>query len=367
LFAKGKTGKSLVVLEMAACITAGVPFAGLDVERSHVLYVDKENDPGDIIDRLKTMGFTPGQLDWLHYKSFPPLPGLDSNDGGHELLELALRHDVALVVLDTMARTVNGPENDADTYRDYATRTGTLLKAAGIAVIRLDHAGADTSRGQRGSTAKNDDVDVVWELKGRGDDVQQWTLAVWDHRKRYRQGLDSIRLHRGPDRRLHQPTASVTVLPTLAVKLAEVVAAMDALDLPLEWGRKRLGTALRQKGHPAGNDLIDAAKHHRRQRAADAEKVPGHLDAPGTLPGTPDAAPLNAVFAAPVPYRPPTGTGTTGHDGGGCRTTPPPLRVGGPGTSPPAPPEGLILCPGCNEVHVLEGELCGNCEQAGAA
>ena len=39
------------------------------------------------------------------------------------------------------------------------------LKDADIALLRIDHAGKDLTRGQRGTSAKNDDVDVVWFLK----------------------------------------------------------------------------------------------------------------------------------------------------------------------------------------------------------
>ena len=39
------------------------------------------------------------------------------------------------------------------------------LKEAGIALLRIDHAGKDLTRGQRGTSAKRDDVEVVWFLK----------------------------------------------------------------------------------------------------------------------------------------------------------------------------------------------------------
>ena len=39
-----------------------------------------------------------------------------------------------------------------------------MLKQRGATWVRLDHAGKDLDRGQRGSSAKGDDVDVVWRL-----------------------------------------------------------------------------------------------------------------------------------------------------------------------------------------------------------
>jgi hypothetical protein len=41
------------------------------------------------------------------------------------------------------------------------------MKSLGVTWIRADHAGKDTSKGQRGSSAKNDDVDVVWRFTKR--------------------------------------------------------------------------------------------------------------------------------------------------------------------------------------------------------
>src|SRR5690606_37852942 len=47
---------------------------------------------------------------------------------------------------------------------------GQLLKRRRIAYVRIDHAGKDIAKGQRGASAKNDDVDVVWRLSRRDGD-----------------------------------------------------------------------------------------------------------------------------------------------------------------------------------------------------
>jgi hypothetical protein len=63
-----------------------------------------------------------------------------------------------------MASVVSGEENEADTYRAFYYHTGLKLKQLGVALLRLDHAGKDPDRGQRGSSAKAEDVDVVFQL-----------------------------------------------------------------------------------------------------------------------------------------------------------------------------------------------------------
>jgi hypothetical protein len=74
-------------------------------------------------------------------------------------------------VIDTTGRAIEGEENSADSYREFARTTGLALKRAGIACVRTDHAGKDGGKkhGQRGSSAKNDDVDIVYRLDKTDD------------------------------------------------------------------------------------------------------------------------------------------------------------------------------------------------------
>ena len=48
--------------------------------------------------------------------------------------------------------------------RAYYRHSGVVLKRAGVTSVRLDHAGKDPGRGPHGSSAKVDDVDVVWKF-----------------------------------------------------------------------------------------------------------------------------------------------------------------------------------------------------------
>jgi hypothetical protein len=76
-----------------------------------------------------------------------------------------------VVVIDTTGRAIDGEENSADSYREFARTTGLSLKRANVACVRTDHAGKDGGKkqGQRGSSAKNDDVDIVYRLDKSDD------------------------------------------------------------------------------------------------------------------------------------------------------------------------------------------------------
>ena len=133
------------------------------VEPIEVLYLDYEMTIRDVVERLEDMGYDdPDALGRLHYASLPSLDPLDSETGGRAIVDMAQHLKVKLVVVDTFSRAVRGEENEADTVRNWYRWTGQLLKAAGIAFLRIDHAGKDAKLGQRGTSAKNDDVDVVW-------------------------------------------------------------------------------------------------------------------------------------------------------------------------------------------------------------
>ena len=73
---------------------------------------------------------------------------------------------------------MSGEENSADTIKNFYQHTGMPLKAAGIALLRIDHAGKDLTRGQRGTSAKRDDVDVVWLLKPKPGNLPGKTMLT---------------------------------------------------------------------------------------------------------------------------------------------------------------------------------------------
>ena len=174
LFAEAKGGKSFFVLPMACHLASGEAWLDMPAhEPVHVLYVDWEMTEDDLWERIQQFGFLKDgkHVGYLHYCLLPSGEGLDTERGGKELLELALKLGAELVIIDTMSRAVEGDENDADTIRNYYKHTGSLLKAHKITTLRLDHAGKDKSKGSRGSSAKNDDVDVVAMVKRVGTEA----------------------------------------------------------------------------------------------------------------------------------------------------------------------------------------------------
>jgi hypothetical protein len=173
LFAEAKAGKSYVVLQAlaAAAVPGHKSWAEVPEEPITILYLDYEMTEDDLRERLEIFGYTRhDDYSRFHYVKASMLgAGLDTYAGGIELLAQAQKWRCDLVVIDTMSRAVSGGENEADTVNQFYQHTGRLLKANGIAWLRIDHAGKNLDRGQRGSSAKDGDVDVVWRLE-RTDD-----------------------------------------------------------------------------------------------------------------------------------------------------------------------------------------------------
>jgi hypothetical protein len=167
LVGDGKVGKSLFVHEWLWRGVTGRPF--LNDERRkpmRVLYFDRENSLRDIVTRMQAFGATPDDLAAFDYRMFPKFSGgLDEAAlAAVELLSIVEATDPDVVVLDTVSRFIHGKENDSDTWLQLYGRIHAPLKDRGIACVRLDHMGKDVDRGSRGSSAKSQDVDHVWEM-----------------------------------------------------------------------------------------------------------------------------------------------------------------------------------------------------------
>lgn len=250
IFAKGGVGKSLIVLSMTLDIAA----AGFTV-----LYLDYEMTPDDLYDRLEEMGHhAPSDaLRNISYAQLPSIPAFDTPEGGKAVNRLAELVGANLVIIDTFARAVQGDENDADTVRQFYRMTGLHLKASGRAFIRVDHAGKDAAKGQRGSSAKNDDVDVVWQLS-RTDDG----YALKAEKRRMGWVPEKVSLER-IDNPFRLKVAGGDVYPA---GTADVVTALDELGVDVTESYRSAARLLREAGRSARNEVIRAALKYRRKR-----------------------------------------------------------------------------------------------------
>jgi len=264
LYAPAKAGKSTILLSViAAACTGTPPLNNRETPQQPVtiLYLDYEMSEADLYERLTSLGYGPhDDLTRLHYALLPSLPPLDTPNGGTHLLNLALRLNVDAVVVDTIGRAVEGEENSADTIRAFYRHTAQQLKQAGIAVLRTDHSGKDADKGQRGTSAKNDDVDIVYRLTR----IQNGVKLTRTH-SRITWAPDDIPIDytETDDGTVTVQLSATSVFPDGTAPLAQL---LDELNIPLEQGMRRTADQLRTAGHHYRNSLIRAAVQMRREQ-----------------------------------------------------------------------------------------------------
>lgn len=250
LYAKAKTGKSLLTQNIV-----------LDLARKgvSVVYIDQENRVKDTVGRLKDMGTSWEELGSFHCYSFPMLPPLDTPEGGRDLFALAQEHQAELVILDTTMRLVQGHENDADTFNGLYRCSLIPLKAAEITVLRLDHPGKDEDRRQRGSSAKEGDVDTVWKMTTK---VKGLVYSVEREMGRGDYECSEYVVTRYKSPVLRHEWVEKEDSATEAV--AKLRGQLDDLDICPTWGRDRAGQALREAGIKFRNEHLSSAIKERK-------------------------------------------------------------------------------------------------------
>lgn len=267
VWAVHKTGKSLFSLDVAVRAATGRPYVTNEpTDPIDVIYLDMEMTDDDLHERLTDFGYGPDtDLERLHYYLLPSLPPLDSAAGAAVLCGLVESHDARLVVIDTMARAVAGEENSADTYRDFYRHSGMALKRLGVGVLRLDHAGKDPTKGQRGSSSKGDDVDIVYQLERTESGYTLVTKAArmgWVPRRSAFVQSDV-------------PTLSFSLVAdaTWPAGTAELAEALDDLAGDADLSERAARDLLRANGQPAKNDKLRAALRFRRERFSGLPEV----------------------------------------------------------------------------------------------
>ncbi|MFI5525020.1 AAA family ATPase [Streptomyces platensis] len=326
----GKAGKSLFCQEWMWRMATGQPVLG-DAPQApiRVLYLDAENGQEQVQERFLSFGGGLGRMGELRYASFPPVRPLDTAGGGADLLAMVKATGAELVVIDTVSRFISGAENDADTWLGLYRHTLLPLKRDRIGSVRLDHFGKDKERGGRGSSAKTQDVDHVWELTYEGSGE----LTLKRTHTRTGIGPDVFHLARHAERdgdnwapggTRHVIRALQHVEQNIPGSEENIIMRLDAAGVPLDAGNRIVKAALADLQIPAGSNKIASIVKARQNRAkADTGNVPPQR--------SPD--PIQETFPGNVPRN-------ASRDGKAAGQTFPGNAEGTPGTPtvPPFPP-----------------------------
>jgi hypothetical protein len=122
----------------------------------------------------------------------------------------------------------------------------------------MDHSGKDLEKGQRGSSAKNDDVDVIWQATRSENGL---TLRRTHSRVRWVPETVAVAIHEDPVLR-HVAAGDLRLF---AAGTSECAAQIDDLGLPVDVTVKAAQAALKDAGHGTRRKVVCDALRHRRE------------------------------------------------------------------------------------------------------
>jgi hypothetical protein len=166
-------GKSTLAMNMAAAISAGLPFLGWETQKKTVIYVDGEN-PLHLVQQKTAVIFNSvgGDINNIHFLFPEEKLNLCNTNAMSALERSIMAHEAGLVVLDSFLNffTLKN-ENDATETRAALDGITLLLRRTGCSVLILDHTakplrvsyghGISGPPTPRGSGTKVDFADVV--------------------------------------------------------------------------------------------------------------------------------------------------------------------------------------------------------------
>lgn len=214
LYGPPKSYKSFVMLDMAACVGAGIEWHGKKVEQSRVLYVVAEGVRG--IKRRVRAWEALNKRTMVGVNFYERAVQLGDRKDVSTLIRTAKRGGYQFIILDTQARcTVGLEENSASEMGVVVAALDVLKEVTGACVALVHHSGASGGRA-RGSTAILGALDAEFEVEADKDamSVTMHTRAQKDLAESHSMEFDLVTPPNGqslavrPRRQWYQTTAA---------------------------------------------------------------------------------------------------------------------------------------------------------------
>jgi hypothetical protein len=167
------TGKTFGVLDLAACVARGTPFANYKCKRpGGVLYLAAEGS-AQVPIRLQALRkkylLHRGPVPFACLDYCPPLTPKENEFGLLEFAKMVAQRmlekygmPLVLIIIDTLPAAANfKDENDAAEGQQAMNTLHSVSKATGAFVLAVDHFGKAAETGTRGTSAKEAAADAV--------------------------------------------------------------------------------------------------------------------------------------------------------------------------------------------------------------
>lgn len=166
VFGDSQSGKTFLMLDLAACVATGTQFAGRKTRQGSVLYVSAEGN-GGLGKRLRAL-----------VQKYPGLPAAPLRVVRQpvDLIEMVedleirardLQDDqgkLGLVVLDTLSQTIGGRDENGPDMAAYVSAATKIAASLGAPVVINHHLGKDVTRGARGNSSLRGNVDAMFRI-----------------------------------------------------------------------------------------------------------------------------------------------------------------------------------------------------------
>ncbi|MGB4497252.1 MAG: AAA family ATPase [Methylococcaceae bacterium] len=184
IFGASGGGKSFVVLDMAYCIAAGIPYHGRFTKKTGVLYVCGEGHSG-LQKRIKAIHIDKGctELPNIHITTVPAA-FIDENSAKAIQNTISQIGNIGLVLVDTFHRNLGkGDENSAKDIALFLQNIDLYLRSIGVAVLVVHHSGNESIGRSRGSSSIRAAMDVEYEVLKAGGALDDGSIITVSNTK----------------------------------------------------------------------------------------------------------------------------------------------------------------------------------------
>lgn len=167
LYGKPGSGKSFLALDWALCVAAGAPWGAREVRSGRVLYIAAEGIGGMGV-RLRAWceTFNIPAPSGIHF--FPGSINLLDTERRSALVEVTKRLEPKLVIVDTLARSIVGGDENSTRDVGFAVDTADQIKGETGAAVLIVHHTSKTGETYRGSSSLEGAADTMLFVESEG-------------------------------------------------------------------------------------------------------------------------------------------------------------------------------------------------------
>jgi hypothetical protein len=172
LYGKPGSGKSFLALDWALSVAAGMPWNGREVHGGTVLYVAAEGVGGlgiRVRAWTETFGVSLHEVDDIQF--FPTAINLLDATRRQALIEMAMTLDPTLVIIDTLARSMVGGDENSTRDVGLAIDTADAVRAATAATVLVVHHTSKGGETYRGSSSIEGAADTMILVEAEGPNL----------------------------------------------------------------------------------------------------------------------------------------------------------------------------------------------------